>query len=694
MCDIVGFQRKSFCDFVFFFSHTPFPFPFPPFPFPFHPFLQYTVPKFIAKYIHHIAGINTFPNYDRAHHMKSQFDSVDVQPKVEAGSNAPRILRSRNGDGQLPLFVLPVCKDGSMPTGSDTPCSSSDAATTLVATITFNGTRGTETTTVNLDLTTAGTCKLCSQWRGFWNVLCSGAAPGQDVVACNLPLKGIRNYSPQTVTYTTKYASGATSATLPYNVKVWGGQLATPASLSAFYGIPTGTKGTAPGNSAAVAEFLGQFYSPEDLKVFLAHNDLPNAIPFVIGPNDPGVPGGEATLDIEYLMGMAPGVPPVFWSVALENAQIEPFHKWMVQVLNNQSAALVHSVSYGDDEIDLTNEQMQRLNQEFMKAGVRGLTILFASGDDGVSDTPVRTNVSECYRFRPSFPPTSPYVTAVGATMWSNKNRALCNQNDHGFDFLCNGLGEIVSDSFTGSGITSGGGFSDIFPMPDYQKAAVEHYLSTFEDSLPPQKFFNKRGRAYPDVSGIGHNFIVRWNMTSIQIDGTSASTPLVASMVALLNDARLNTNAPPMGFMNPWLYTIAAKTPTAFFDVTVGNNRCSAFADHCCEYGYEAVPGFDAAVGLGTPNFHTWKTLVLNPDSPFPSFAGDQRPGKQGMPGPPGPASKLDGSEQGFIFNFSVIVSFLTLAVMLVVVIALAWHRFGSGDGNGTELRDRSGLN
>lgn len=40
----------------------------------------------------------------------------------------------------------------------------------------------------------------------------------------------------------------------------------------------------------------------------------------------------------------------------------------------------VHSVSYGDDEDSLSGAYLQRVNIEFQKAAVRGLTVLFASG--------------------------------------------------------------------------------------------------------------------------------------------------------------------------------------------------------------------------------------------------------------------------------------------------------------------------
>ena len=45
-------------------------------------------------------------------------------------------------------------------------------------------------------------------------------------------------------------------------------------------------------------------------------------------------------------------------------------------------------------------------------------------------------------------------------------------------------IGEIVCSTDTGAMITSGGGFSNRFPRPSYQDAAVRLYLG--RDGVPP----------------------------------------------------------------------------------------------------------------------------------------------------------------------------------------------------------------
>lgn len=58
----------------------------------------------------------------------------------------------------------------------------------------------------------------------------------------------------------------------------------------------------------------------------------------------------------------------------------EPFLQWMVLLSNMSDLPWVHTISYGDDEDSLSTAYMMRINAEFMKAGVRGISLLFASG--------------------------------------------------------------------------------------------------------------------------------------------------------------------------------------------------------------------------------------------------------------------------------------------------------------------------
>jgi tripeptidyl-peptidase-1 len=149
----------------------------------------------------------------------------------------------------------------------------------------------------------------------------------------------------------------------------------------------------------------------------------------------------------------------------------------------------------------------------------------------------------------------------------------------------------------------SGGGFSAQFgqsPNAKWQSAAVAKYLSTVDPStLPPADSFPAMGRATPDVSALGEGYQVFVNGKAESVGGTSASSPAFASMVSLLNEARLNAGKPAMGFLNPFLYTNA----DAFTDVVKGSNKVGR-GGQALAYGFNCSAGWDPATGLGTPLF------------------------------------------------------------------------------------------
>lgn len=94
--------------------------------------------------------------------------------------------------------------------------------------------------------------------------------------------------------------------------------------------------------------------------------------------------------------------------------------------------------------------------------------------------------------------------------------------------------------------------------------------------------------RAVPDVSAMSDFYTVTQNGGQTWAGGTSASAPVVAGMVSLINQKRAEAGKGPMGFLNPFLYG----NSDCFDDVVGGANL------------YQAVKGWDPASGLGTVNF------------------------------------------------------------------------------------------
>ncbi|KAM7375878.1 hypothetical protein PAMP_005644 [Pampus punctatissimus] len=362
----------------------------------------------------------------------------------------------------------------------------------------------------------------------------------------------------------------------------------TPAVLRARYNLSASDVGAAQNNSQAVAQFLEQYYSPADLAEFMSiygrgFQHL-SQVDRVVGTQGAGKAGIEASLDVEYIMSTGANISTwVFTNPGRHETQ-EPFLQWMVLLSNMSDLPWVHTISYGDDEDSLSAAYMMRINTEFMKAGVRGISLLFASGDSGAG---CRHLGKEQNSFRPSFPASSPYVTTVGGTSFKNPFEVTYEVTDY----------------------ISGGGFSNVFKMPDYQTSAVDAYLKTVAATLPPQAYFNISGRAYPDMAALSDNYWVVINRVPVPwVSGTSASTPVVGGMLSLINDRRLLKGLPALGFLNPRLYKLKGR---ALFDVTEGCHL-GCLDEQVQGKGFCAAPSWDPVTGWGTPDYPELLAVLL----------------------------------------------------------------------------------
>ncbi|KAI0738978.1 peptidase S8/S53 domain-containing protein [Daedaleopsis nitida] len=371
-------------------------------------------------------------------------------------------------------------------------------------------------------------------------------------------------------------------------------QTITPDCLQALYNIPS-TSATAAGNSIAITAYGNEVASVTDLQNFLT-SQRPDAKTgasiFSVQSVDnatqvPDVGTGEASLDVQYIVGLATDVPTTLVSVGSTNngaITIDKFIDSIEFLLQQDTPPLVLSTSYTFNEVSDSDPEFaqyaRRLCDMYGQLGARGTSVIFASGDSGVAGSflgkPANCTNSA---FVPAFPATCPYVTSVGGTQ---------------------GIKPEVAAPFTS------GGFSNLFPRPDYQKDAVGGYLKALGDTHSGR--FNVSGRAFPDVSAQGVNFLINVTGRNILSSGTSASAPTFASIVALLNDELLNEGKSPLGFLNPLLY---AKGAAAFNDITTGSNP------GCGTDGFPAQPGWDPVTGLGTPDYDKLLTVVSGHPAP-----------------------------------------------------------------------------
>jgi hypothetical protein len=159
--------------------------------------------------------------------------------------------------------------------------------------------------------------------------------------------------------------------------------------------------------------------------------------------------------------------------------------------------------------------------------------------------------------------------------------------------------------------ITSGGGFSIYNELPAYQKKHVNDYFAFVRGkSSAPMAGYAVGGRGYPDISAAANKFSIVNGGELLPVSGTSASAPVIAAMISLVNAARLQAGGKALGWIHPAMYE-GYKSFTN--DITVGKNNCTNAYHSCCPQGFEATPGWDPSTGLGTLNFRKFKNYMMD---------------------------------------------------------------------------------
>lgn len=343
----------------------------------------------------------------------------------------------------------------------------------------------------------------------------------------------------------------------------------TPLQLAQFYNFPTGTTGE--GQCIAIIE-LGGGYTEADLTTYFnglgIQGPQVSSISVDNGENqptgDPNGPDGEVLLDIEVAGAVAPQAQiAVYFAPNTDQGFLDAI---TTAIHDTQRKPSVISISWGSPESQWTPQTLDNFNQAFQAAGVLGITVCCAAGDNGSSDG---INDGKAHV---DFPASSPYVLSCGGTRLTASDTTISQ--------------EVVWNEGNSGGAT-GGGVSDVFILPDWQSGA----------NVPASVNSNKHvGRGVPDVSGDADpntGYRVRVDGQDTTIGGTSAVAPLWAGLIALLNQKLGH----PVGYLNPLLYKQLAATGVCR-DITKGNNDITGNIG-----GYSAGQGWDACTGWGSPD-------------------------------------------------------------------------------------------
>jgi len=381
---------------------------------------------------------------------------------------------------------------------------------------------------------------------------------------------------------------GAEQASGPYTAN----QLAAAYDLDALYGAGD------LGQGVTVALYELEPYTPSDITAYESCYGISTTVTPVAIDGGAGTTtqSGEAALDIEDVAGLAPDVTIDVYTGP--NSGTGPYDTYKAIV--DQDVAKVVSTSWGLCEPLLGASYAEQSEAPlFEQAALQGQTVLAAAGDDGSTDCDGQSsNPATESALAVDDPASQPDVTGVGGTTLELTSASGGRSSE-----------TVWNDSSKTLG-AGGGGVSAFWRMPAYQSGApawlgVEGNDSSGEPCAAPAGSYC---RQVPDVSADADpltGYVIYWQGSWTDFGGTSAATPLWASVVALADASSECAPAGSLGLLNPDLYSLAGSSAkeyaAAFYDVTSGNDDYtpSGYTGGL----YPATPGYDMASGLGTPD-------------------------------------------------------------------------------------------
>jgi subtilase family serine protease len=409
------------------------------------------------------------------------------------------------------------------------------------------------------------------------------------------------------------YGAGAHVATLSTAAGVYGAAIPwlncgyTPQQIRAAYGMNK-VKYTGAGVTVAILDAYASPTLLADSNRYAANHTLPTLkqgenfseiIPkgiYNVSPSEVCGPYGwwtEQSLDVAAVHGSAPGAKILYvgsrdCGTSLDVALFNTLYNHLADVVTN---------SWGNNGESIASGLQGSYDQAAMAGAVQGISVLFSSGDDG--DLAAINGVASG-----SWPATSAYVTGVGGTSLLITDSSGAKA-EYGWGTYRAFLADATvnsAKSVTTSGVTqtsafgytfdaysfysgSGGGISLLEQQPFYQVHVVPEALATtlnlgsgYTEPLPyPQ-------RVSPDVAMVadpytgylyGETFTIAGDPISDAgctpiskteeyceggIGGTSLSSPLMAGVIAIMNQERVATGEPMVGFANPLFYSAGSR--------------------------------------------------------------------------------------------------------------------------------------
>ena len=479
----------------------------------------------------------------------------------------------------------------------------------------------------------------------------------------NYVVDGEQHYANSTDVYLPKALAGVVSSVHGLNDFVWKSMLARravpqtteSADWSAFYSTG-GQNFLAPDDIATIYDIkplyaagidgsnmnlviVGQTdITLSDITQFRSGFNLPTIKlqqTLATGCVDPGTTGdlAEADLDLEWSSAVARNANINFVKCDIKDGGVFS----SVQYAVDSNLAPVISMSYGGCEPENGLKLANEIRSVIQQANSSGITFLSSAGDSGAagcdSGSPPATKGLEV-----NLPASVPETTALGGSEFNEGSGTYWGSNGPNLGSALSYIPEEGwNDTALGAGFAAGGGGKSIyFSKPAWQSGSdgVRDVPDVTITASPDHDGYLLCSGASCANGITKDNFIV---------GGTSASTPVFAGIVVLLNQYLVKNGlitGPGLSNINPTLYHLAISYPSAFHDITTGNNmvKCTPGtpanyppAQQCPtggQFGYTASAGYDLVTGLGSVDAYNlisgWSsavpsstTLGVSPASP-----------------------------------------------------------------------------
>jgi subtilase family serine protease len=480
-----------------------------------------------------------------------------------------------------------------------------------------------------------------------------------------LAVGNLHNFSPKPRAI---FRSRPLTGAQPHFTDSTGDHFLAPGDFATIYDLPTDLDGT----NQTIAVVGQSTVSANDLANFRSAAGLAAKVPqYILYPSNSTpmrCPGdeGESDLDLEWSNGVAQNANVIFVYAGLTSGDTCATRRnsvWnaLQQTVDNNYAPII-SISYGACEAangEGFDDEVQGWAQE---ANIQGQTIMAASGDAGAADCDATNSPSAAGGLAVDVPGVIPEVTAMGGNEFDGDAEGTATGGNANPTTYWKGTtgGAITLDSAlsyipemgwndtveNGGLLASGGGASIYFAKPTWQTGTgvpadgardVPDLAMNASPYHDPYLICSEDGQGGAIVSTCTDGF-VNADGEIYLAGGTSCAAPTFSGILAVLNQS---LGSAGLGNINPTLYSLVVSSPTAFHDVTTGNNivpcetgttDCPASSPH--QYGYSAGVGYDQVTGLGSVDasklLTAWKAS-LAPDfqlsasdlSPSPVSAG-----------------------------------------------------------------------